>query len=93
MENYDEGQAIAVRTEDVDRVEEERLITYVHIPNIWKACGGTTTAMSKVVHLLSATLSFAESIKLKGYTSSPPPGKDLTSSKRSPDQALIAYVT
>ena len=29
MENYDEEQAIAVRSEDVDRVEEERLITCV----------------------------------------------------------------
>ena len=31
MENYDEEQAIAVRTEDVDRAEEERLITCVRI--------------------------------------------------------------
>ena len=30
MENYDEEQAEAVRSEDVDRVEEERLITCVH---------------------------------------------------------------
>ena len=29
MENYDEEQATAVWTEDVDRTEEERLITYV----------------------------------------------------------------
>ena len=29
MENYDEEQAAAVRTEDVDRAEEERLITCV----------------------------------------------------------------
>ena len=29
MENYDEEQAAAVRTEDVDRVEEECLITCV----------------------------------------------------------------
>ena len=30
VENYDEEQAVAVRTEDIDRVEEERLITCVH---------------------------------------------------------------
>ena len=30
MENYDEEQAIAVRIEDVDRAEEEHLITCVH---------------------------------------------------------------
>ena len=29
MDNYDEEQAAAVRTEDVDRAEEERLITSV----------------------------------------------------------------
>ena len=31
MGNYDEEQAAAVRTEDVDRAEEERLITYARI--------------------------------------------------------------
>ena len=31
MENYDEEQAIAVRTEDVDMAEEERLITCIRI--------------------------------------------------------------
>jgi len=30
VENFDEEQAAAVRTEDVDWAEEERLITYVH---------------------------------------------------------------
>ena len=30
MENYDEEQAAAVRTEDIDRAEEECLITCVH---------------------------------------------------------------
>ena len=29
MENYDEEQAVAVRTEDIDRAEEERLITCI----------------------------------------------------------------
>ena len=29
VEHYDEEQATAVQTEDVDRAEEERLITYV----------------------------------------------------------------
>ena len=31
VEHYDEGQATAVRAEDVDRAEEERLITYIRI--------------------------------------------------------------
>ena len=30
MEHYDEKQAATVWTEDVDRAEEERLITYIH---------------------------------------------------------------
>ena len=31
VEHYDEGQATTVRAKDVDRAEEERLITYIHI--------------------------------------------------------------
>ena len=31
MEHYDEEQATAIRIEDMDRAEEERLITYVRI--------------------------------------------------------------
>ena len=31
MEHYDEGQATAVRAEDVDRAEEERLISCIRI--------------------------------------------------------------
>ena len=31
VENYDEEQAAAVQTEDIDRAEEECLITYVRI--------------------------------------------------------------
>ena len=31
VKNYDEEQAVAVRTEDVDRTEEERLITCIRI--------------------------------------------------------------
>ena len=31
VENYDEEQAVAVRTEDINRAEKERLITYVRI--------------------------------------------------------------
>ena len=40
MENYDEEQATTVRTEDVDRAEEERLITYVrtakYLEGLWR---------------------------------------------------------
>ena len=36
VENYDEEQAAAVQTEDVDRAEEERLITCVHIAKYLK---------------------------------------------------------
>ena len=31
VENYDKEQATAVRTEDIDRAKEERLVTYVRI--------------------------------------------------------------
>ena len=33
VENYDEERAMAVRTEDVDRAKEERLITCIAQPN------------------------------------------------------------
>ena len=33
VEHYNEEQAAAVRTEDVDKAEEERLITCIHIDN------------------------------------------------------------
>ena len=40
MENYDEEQAEAVRSEDVERAEEERLITYVrtakYLEGLWR---------------------------------------------------------
>jgi hypothetical protein len=40
VENYDEDQAAAVRTEDIDRAEEERLITCVrtskYLEGLWR---------------------------------------------------------
>ena len=40
VENYDEDQAIAVRTEDIDRAKEERLITCVrtskYLEGLWR---------------------------------------------------------
>jgi len=40
VENYDEEQAAAVRTEDVDRAEEERLITCIctakYLEGLWR---------------------------------------------------------
>ena len=40
MENYEEEQAAAVRTEDIDRAEEERLITCVrtakYLEGLWR---------------------------------------------------------
>ena len=40
VENYDEEQAAAIQTEDIDRAEEERLITCVHtakyLEGLWR---------------------------------------------------------
>ena len=40
METYDEEQAVAVQTEDIDRAKEERLITYVctakYLEGLWR---------------------------------------------------------
>ena len=44
VENYDEEQATAVRTEDIDRAEEERLITCVPIAKYLEGLRSTTTA-------------------------------------------------
>ena len=93
VENYDEEQAAAVRIEDVDRAEEERLITCVRIAKYLEGLRRYYNRTSKVVHLLSTTLFSAENKRLKGCTSSLPLGKGPTSSKRSPDQDLIAFVT
>ena len=93
VEHYDEEQAIAIWIEDIDRAEEERLITYVHIAKylegLWRYYNRNIKGHSFAVGDLVST----GNKKPKGCTSSPPPGKGLTSSKRFPDQGLIAYVT
>ena len=93
MENYDEEQATAVRTEDVDRAEEERLITCVctanYLEGLWRYYNRNIKGHSFAV----GDLVLHRKQKTKGCTSSPPPRKGLTLSKRLPDQGLITYVT
>ena len=93
MENFDEEQATAVRIEDVDRAEEEHLITYVHtakyLEGLWRYYNRNIKGRSFAI----GDLVLRRKQKLKECTSSPPPRKGLTSSKRLPDQGLIGYVT
>ena len=93
VEHYNEEQATTIRTEDIDRAEEERLITCVrtakYLEGLWRYyirnIKGRSFAVSDLV--------LRRKQKKKGCTSSPPPRKGLTSSKRLPDQGLIACVT
>ena len=53
VENYDEEQALAVRTEDVDRAKEERLITCVrttkYLEGLWRYYNGNIKGHSFTV--------------------------------------------
>ena len=93
VENYDEEQAAAVRIEDVDRAEEERLITCVRIAKYLEDMRRYYNCNVKGHSFAVGDLVLRRKQKPKGCTSSPPPGKGLTLSKRLPGQGLIAYVT
>ena len=85
MENYDEEQAEAIQSEDVDRVEEECLITYVrtakYLEGLWRYYNRNIKGRSFAVD----DLVLRRKQKLKACTSYLPLGKGLMSSKRSPD--------
>ena len=85
MENYDEEQAEAIRFEDVDRAEEERLITCVRIAKYLEGLRRYYNQSVKGRSFAVSDLVLRRKQKPKGCTSSPPLGKGLTSSKRSPD--------
>ena len=93
MEHYDEEQAVVVRTEDVDRAKEERLITYVRIAKCLEGLQRYYNHNIKGRSFAVGYLVLCRKQKTEGMHSSPPPRKGLTSSKRLPDQGLIAYVT
>ena len=93
MENYDEEQAAAVRTEDIDRAEEERLITCIRTAKYLEGLRRYYNRNIKGRSFAVGDLVLRRKQKPKGCTSSPPPRKGLTSLKRLPDQGLIAYVT
>ena len=93
MENYDKEQAAAIRTEDVDRAKEECLITYVRTAKYLEGLRRYYNRNIKGRSFAVDDLVLRRKQKPKGCTSSPPPRKGLTSSKRLLDQGLIAYVT
>ena len=93
VEHYNEEQAAAVRIEDIDRAEEERLITYVSIAKYLEGLRRYYNHNIKGRSFAVGDLVLRRKQKPKGCTSSPPLGKGLTSSKTLPGQGLIAYVT
>ena len=93
VENYDEEQAAAVQTEDVDRAKEERLITSVRTAKYLEGLRRYYNRNIKGRSFAVGDLILHRKQKPKRCTSSPHPGKGLTSSKKLPDQGLIGYVT
>ena len=93
VENYDEEQAAAVRTEDIDRAEEERLITCVctskYLEGLWRYYNCNVKGRSFTI----GDLVLRRKQKTEGLHKLSSLGKDLTSSKVLLDQGLIAYVT
>ena len=90
LKNYDEEQAKAVRSEDIDRAEEERLITYVHIAKYLEGWQRYYNRNIKGRSFAVDDLVLRRKQKLKACTSYLPLGKGLMSSKRLLDQGLIA---
>ena len=85
MEHYNEEQAAAVRTEDIDRAKEERLITCIRIAKYLEGLQRYYNRNIKGRSFAVGDLVLRMKQKPKGCTSSPPHGKGLTSSKRLPD--------
>ena len=85
MENYDEEQAAAVWSKDVDKVEEERLITCVHAAKYMEGWQRYYNRNIKGRSFAVDDLVLRRKQKLKACTSYLPLGKGPTSSKRSPD--------
>ena len=93
MEHYDEEQVVAVRTEDIDRAEEERLITCICTAKYPEGLRRYYNRNVKGRSFTVGDLVLRRKQKIEGMHKLSYPGKGLTSSKRLPDQGLIAYVT
>ena len=93
MVNYDEEQAAAIRTEDVDRAEEECLITCVciakYVEGLWRYYNHNIKGRSFAV----GDLVLRRKQKTEGMHKLSSPGKGPAWSKRLPDQGLTGYVT
>ena len=93
MQHYDEEQAVAVWTEDIDRAEEERLITCVRIAKYLEGLRSYYNQNVKGRSFAVGDLVLHRKQKTEGLHKLSSPGKGLMSSRRSPDQGLTAYVT
>ena len=85
VENYDEEQATAVWTKDVDRAEEECLITCVRIAKYLEGLRRYYNRNIKGHSFAVGDLILRRKQKTKGMHKLSPPGKGLMSSKKLPD--------
>ena len=93
MEHYNEEQAAAVRTEDIDRAKEERLITCIRIAKYLEGLRRYYNRNIKGCSFAVGDLVLHRKQKIEGMHKLSSPGKGLTSSKRLLDQGLTGYVT
>ena len=93
VENYDEEQATTVRTEDIDRAEEECLITCVRTAKYLEGLRRYYNRNVKGRSFAIGDLVLRRKQKTKGLHKLSSPGRALMSSKVLLDQGLIAYVT
>ena len=93
MENYDEEQVVAVRTEDIDRAKEERLITCIRTAKYLEGLRRYYNCNVKGRSFAIGDLVLRRKQKTKGLHKLSSPGRALMSSKVLLDQGLITYVT
>ena len=85
MEHYNEEQATAIRTEDVNRAEEECLITCIHIAKYLEGLQRYYNHNIKGRSFVVGDLVLHRKQKTEGMHKLSSPGKGLTWSRRLPN--------
>ena len=93
VEHYNEEQAVAVQTEDIDRAEEECLITCIRTAKYLEGLRRYYNFNIKGRLFAVDDLILHRKQKTEGMHKLCSPRKGLTWSKRLPDQGLTGYVT
>ena len=93
VEHYNEEQAVAIWTEDVDRAEEERLITCIRTAKYLEGLRRYYNRNIKGHSFAVDDLVLRRKQKTEGMHKLSSPEKGLTWSKRLPDQVITGYLT